>query len=119
MLILEIAAGVFLGGIGLWAFGLFREKTRTRDVEGQVDVLQERTKQIDSDLKIIKSQVAETQEALENSPPIADEIDPMRMAMQYYKGDGVPQDYREAMKWCRLAATQGSTFAENMLWHMY
>ena len=119
MLILEIATGVLLGGIGLWAFGIFRDKKRARDVEGKVDVLQERTGQIDSELKNIKSQVAETQEALEISHPIDDEIHPMRMAMQYYQGDGGLQDYGEAMKWCRLAATQGSVFAQNMLGHMY
>lgn len=122
MLILEIAAGVFLGGIGLWAFGLFRSKKQTRDIDGQVDALQERAEQIDSELKNIKSQVAETQEALENSHPIADEMDHWEMAnlgRRYYQGDGVLQDYGEAMKWCRLAAAQGSTFAQNMLGHMY
>lgn len=122
MLILEIAAGVFLGGMGLWAFGLLRDKKQTRDTEGEVEVLQEKTDQISSELKNIKSQFAETQEALENSHPIADEMDHWEMAnlgRRYYQGDGVLQDYGEAMKWCRLAATQGSTFAQNMLGHMY
>ncbi len=59
------------------------------------------------------------EESLEDIRPIADEIDPMRMAMQYYQGEGVPQDYSGAMKWCQLAATQGNALAMNMLGHMH
>jgi clan AA aspartic protease (TIGR02281 family) len=37
----------------------------------------------------------------------------------YYKGDGVPQNYAEALKWFRLAATQGQALAQNNLGVMY
>ena len=36
-----------------------------------------------------------------------------------YHGQGVPIDYGEAMKWCRLAAEQGDTFAQYNLGLMY
>ena len=122
MLILEIAAGVFLGGIGLWALGLLRKNKQGSDVEGQVGGLQQRTDLLESELRNIKSKVSEQQEAIEDLDSKDDEIDPDHVALlatRYYKGDGVPQDYGEAMKWCRLAATQGSAFARNMLGHMY
>lgn len=37
----------------------------------------------------------------------------------YYFGQGVPQDYREAAKWTRLAAEQGHATAQERLGHMY
>jgi len=37
----------------------------------------------------------------------------------YDKGQGVPQDYREALKWYRLAAEQGNAAAQNNLGTMY
>jgi len=37
----------------------------------------------------------------------------------YHNGLGVPQDYVEAMKWCRLAADQGNAEAQDMLGTMY
>ena len=37
----------------------------------------------------------------------------------YREGEGVPQDYKEAMKWYRLAAKQGRALAQNNLGIMY
>jgi TPR repeat protein len=37
----------------------------------------------------------------------------------YYLGQGVPQDYVEAMKWSRLAADQGNSLAQHNLGVMY
>jgi len=33
----------------------------------------------------------------------------------YFKGQGVPQDYAEAVKWYRLAAEQGDDEAQDAL----
>ena len=37
----------------------------------------------------------------------------------YYKGEGVAQDYKEAVKWYRLAAEQGNANAQYILGLMY
>ena len=37
----------------------------------------------------------------------------------YDNGEGVPQDYKEARKWYRLAAEQGDAGAQNNLGVMY
>ena len=37
----------------------------------------------------------------------------------YDNGEGVPQDYAEAVKWYRLAAEQGDALAQNNLGAMY
>ena len=37
----------------------------------------------------------------------------------YAVGDGVPQDYEEALKWHQLAAKQGDVFAQISLGEMY
>ena len=37
----------------------------------------------------------------------------------YYGGEGVPQDYAEAVKWYRLAAEQGDASAQFMIGAMY
>ena len=37
----------------------------------------------------------------------------------YYDGDGVPQDYQEALKWFSLAAEQGHASAQRDLGEMY
>jgi len=34
------------------------------------------------------------------------------LGLAYEKGQGVPQDYQEAVKWYRLAAAQGNQFAQ-------
>lgn len=33
----------------------------------------------------------------------------------YYRGEGVDQDYTQALKWYRKAADQGDAFAQNFL----
>jgi len=37
----------------------------------------------------------------------------------YYNGLGVPQDFTEAMKWCRKAADQGNAYGQCGLGFMY
>jgi uncharacterized protein len=37
----------------------------------------------------------------------------------YFNGQGVSQDYKEAVKWYRLAVGQGNSFAQNNLGHAY
>jgi len=39
--------------------------------------------------------------------------------VRYQKGQGVPQDYKEAMVWYRLAADQGNPEAQFSLGYMY
>jgi TPR repeat protein len=41
------------------------------------------------------------------------------LGLRYYKGQGVPQDYAEALKWFRLAAAQGDSHAQTSLGVMY
>ena len=41
------------------------------------------------------------------------------LGAMYFKGDGVPQDYKEAVKWWRLAAEQGLAQAQYNLGVMY
>ena len=41
------------------------------------------------------------------------------LGVMYYNGQGVPQDYAEAMKWYRLAAEQGYASAQHNLGVMY
>ncbi len=41
------------------------------------------------------------------------------LALMYYDGLGVAQDYKTAMKWFTLAAEQGLADAQNNLGHMY
>ena len=42
-----------------------------------------------------------------------------RLGLQYETGDGVPQDFREAARWYRLAAVQGLAEAQNSLGVLY
>ena len=42
-----------------------------------------------------------------------------RLGYMYYQGQGVPQDYAEALKWYRLAAAQGYARAQYSLGYMY
>ena len=37
----------------------------------------------------------------------------------YFNGQGVPQDFKEAVKWCRKAAEQGHADAQHTLGHCY
>ena len=41
------------------------------------------------------------------------------LGLKYYNGEGVPQDYQEAVKWYRLAAEQGDASAQGSLGAMY
>ena len=41
------------------------------------------------------------------------------LAFMYRKGEGVPQDYAESVKWYRLAADQGVAKAQTNLGYMY
>ena len=41
------------------------------------------------------------------------------LGFMYAKGEGVPQDYAEAMKWFRKAAEQGHAEAQHNLGNMY
>ena len=41
------------------------------------------------------------------------------IGVKYHDGDGVPQDYAEAVKWYRLAADQGEARAQHNLGMMY
>ena len=41
------------------------------------------------------------------------------LGVMYDNGEGVPQDYKEAVKWYRLAAEQGNANAQTNLGNMY
>jgi len=41
------------------------------------------------------------------------------LGLMYARGDGVPQDYKTAVKWFRLAAEQGNALAQYNLGGMY
>ncbi len=41
------------------------------------------------------------------------------LGMRYYTGDGVPQDYAEAVKWYRQAAEQGDALPQYFLGRVY
>ena len=41
------------------------------------------------------------------------------LASMYYKGEGTPQDYKEALRWYRASAEQGNAHAQNNLGNMY
>ena len=42
-----------------------------------------------------------------------------RLGMVYFNGEGVAQDYAEAVRWWRLAAEQGDAFAQTNLGYSY
>jgi TPR repeat protein len=43
----------------------------------------------------------------------------MKLGFMYVTGEGIPQDYAEAVKWFRLAADQGQANAQCFLGLMY
>ena len=43
----------------------------------------------------------------------------VRIGYNYYKGEGVTQDYAEALKWFRKSADQGDADAQLALGYMY
>ena len=53
---------------------------------------------------------------------LAEEGNPIaqyNLGLMYDNGEGVPQDYAEAMRWYRLAAEQGCADAQYELGYMY
>ena len=80
---------LFLGGCGESREELF-EKTNT----GDISATKELADQGDADAQF-------------------------NLGVMYYKGQGVPQDCAEAMKWYRLAADQGVARAQEMLGWMH
>ena len=58
---------------------------------------------------------AATKKAAESGNALAQ----TNLGLMYYNGQGVPQDYAEAMKWFRLAADQGYGAAQDNLGLMY
>jgi TPR repeat protein len=60
--------------------------------------------------------------ALNELLPLAKQGTPeaqFKLGFMYSHGQGVPQDYQEAVKWYRLAADQGDSDAKNNLGLMY
>ena len=60
--------------------------------------------------------------ALQEWKPLAEAgvvIAQTSLGIIYYNGEGVPQDYKEAVKWHRLAAEQGHAKAQHKLGVMY
>jgi len=54
--------------------------------------------------------------------PLAEQGDAnaqFNLGVMYDKGEGVPQDYKEATKWYRLTAEQGDASAQTKLGYMY
>lgn len=58
------------------------------------------------------------QKALTKNNEVNTTEEQYRLGVKYDSGDGVPQDYEEAVKWYRLAADQGDTDAQNNLDNM-
>ncbi len=42
-----------------------------------------------------------------------------KLGAMYYRGEGVPQNYDTALKWCTLAAEQGNVLAQFFLGGIY
>ena len=60
--------------------------------------------------------------ALELLPPIAEEGNVIAQGLlgrMYLRGEGVNQDYQQALKWCYLAGKQGNVNAQANLGLMY
>ena len=56
--------------------------------------------------------------ALQEWTPLAeagDEVAQYNLGIMYENGEGVPQDYKEAVKWYRLAAEQGYAMLNTIL----
>jgi len=61
-------------------------------------------------------------QALKDCSPLAKDGNPEAqyyLGLMYYNGQGVPQDYKEAVRWYRLAAEQGNAPAQNDLGARY
>ena len=48
-----------------------------------------------------------------------DAVGQYSLGLLYDLGDGIPQNYKKALKWCRLAAEQGDADGQNNLGLMY
>ena len=48
-----------------------------------------------------------------------DAVAQFKLGVMYYGGEGVPQDYEEALRWYKLAAEQGDAVAQGKLGVMY
>jgi TPR repeat protein len=55
----------------------------------------------------------------ESKKPELDADEKYRLGLKYEHGEGVPQDYKEAVKWYRLAAEQGCLDAQTGLGFIY
>jgi hypothetical protein len=62
-----------------------------------------------------QSEFDETKRLAEQGNVIAQ----MNLGNKYYVGEGVPQNFTEAVKWYRMAAKQGNAVAQNNLGMMY
>ena len=58
-------------------------------------------------------------DATKKAADSGDAVAQYNLGVMYRDGEGVPQDYAEAMKWFRLAAEQGDTTAKYNLGVMY
>ena len=54
-----------------------------------------------------------------SSDDVPDVTNQYNLGVMYYNGQGVPQDYKEAMKWFRMAAEQGHADAQYNLGVIY
>jgi hypothetical protein len=50
---------------------------------------------------------------------LRDAVAQFNLGMMYDRGNGVPQDFQEEMKWLRLAALQGDAAAQTNLGSLY
>ena len=48
-----------------------------------------------------------------------DVVAQMNLGNKYYVGEGIPQNFTEAVKWYRMAARQGNAVAQNNIGMMY
>ena len=68
----------------------------------------------DFDKGVAAAQAGDFATALKEWKPLAEDGDSAaqyNLALMYNNGDGVPQDYKEAVKWYTLAAEQGVAVA--------
>ena len=76
----------------------------------------------DYDKGLKAAQAGDFQTALQEWRPLAEQGDAdaqKDLGVMYYTGQGVPQNYDEAVRWYRLAAEQGNVAAQSNLAEMY
>jgi TPR repeat protein len=97
--------------------------------------LQVRPKDSDSSLRLSRVSSGLIARGLRDAEAIARQVDPLsetrrlaeeghayaqfNLGLAYYHGQGVPQDYVEAVKWYRKAAEQGNAMAQYNLGNAY